>query len=1386
MRKKLICLILAITLLCSTVVHGISYFPMGHAAGEAYRTVNAENCISVNNAETLSDGSVQINPGGKATFGFYTPYGLRGVKLVYDESAAGTALTITTTENQYDVTLPTEGGEYTFLFHEILGKEKQDFQYSSVATIGYQREYVEHRGEHEVTVSSKNGILLKEMVFEKEHVVVKKTPARLPAVTDETSATYSTVMIDENAPIIVANGGKRFVDYNDPSMRPYKYNGRLYLPINTLAKALEYYHEDYPEKGYALMRSDTHDVVFLDGKCWIVEGVSEKKAIDDVIIHRDGITLAAVRFFGELIGDTVGYQDGLVVIDNKYTVQKILTSGSLNNFAKNIFKPFKTASVEGKTYYVAQKHPAASDNGTGSVVAPFKTVSKAAEIAKPGDTVIVKEGIYRETLRPKNSGTANAPITFMAAEGENVVISAADVVDGWAHYDGNVWTAPMGWDLGVTRNQVFINDKMLNEARYPNGPEILYDTEKLDNAWAVKGDLWRPAGEANSSIVRSSTLLWQKEPDYWKGGYYVGHYGLDYAVMTADIVGSKEGELTLGHQKTDMWYTDESYFAFGYIVGHMNCLDAPGEWIRQDDTLYMIFPDGATPNKTLVEAKARQLVIDLKDRNYVHVKGFKTIGGGARTNDGQMNMLNDLDMKYISHYIHQSASYKGEVDFPFDPKNKNGNPERGESGIFLSGSDNHVVNCNIDHTAGAGIFVSGLYSYIENNIIHDSYNSNYVSGIQIMNRGYDDVTKPIGGTAIFNNTVYRTGRSCLNISTQKGVGNQLYLPGEVAYNDFHDAMMSTLDTGITYEYDVEQSIDGYYSRLHHNYVYMLVGGKDKNPYTFAIYHDGGSHGFDTYKNQIFYTSSDSPFGHAFVYMQTATAAPAFMHTWDNGQNLISNSVDGLGKQYFTEEKAFYAGAMRDTETMEPVNYTINYDRFANGQFTMEHSVANTYKKNKANLSAGVIYDEESGYAAFTGNDQYVRFENVSFPEGSNAMAMMFRGDSHYSHDAFEVIIGESIESGKRFEGMVDLNGYDLNSPERHVVELEGISGTYDVWIKINDYKSAELGGISVYCDELYITNESEEDSVDYFTAYRWAGDFTDRIQFSGTGNGPQVLALNDYPGKNLMNETWAGWYVKYDDVEIAKESDKFVMAAGSGGDYAHQPFEIYIEDKNSTEPSDKYIARYLEDSDKWADRDPQVVELDTVVKPGTYDVYVKLCDDAGYGKSSTVVYIGFLATGPLPEQIIKGATVVYGGGFDAAKSIQNPDFPFKATYMNPPNYAEKGLSYTLPGTCAVYSGVTLLGDCNTFEVTYASEDGLDGQTVEVWIGDPSNRGWKATEFVTESKGGITVFEELSIPCTEVVSAGVYDIYLKFGGDKDSRKTCNIEKFNFTYKYNGNL
>lgn len=88
-------------------------------------------------------------------------------------------------------------------------------------------------------------------------------------------------------------------------------------------------------------------------------------------------------------------------------------------------------------FHVAQT---GSDTSVGSSEQPFRTINRAAELAQPGDSVIVHAGTYREWVKPVRGGISNQRrITYQAAPGEKVVIKGSEQVTGWTHLVGSVW-----------------------------------------------------------------------------------------------------------------------------------------------------------------------------------------------------------------------------------------------------------------------------------------------------------------------------------------------------------------------------------------------------------------------------------------------------------------------------------------------------------------------------------------------------------------------------------------------------------------------------------------------------------------------------------------------------------------------------------------------------------------------------------------------------------------------------------------------------------------------------------------------------------------------------------------------------------------------------------
>ena len=57
----------------------------------------------------------------------------------------------------------------------------------------------------------------------------------------------------------------------------------------------------------------------------------------------------------------------------------------------------------------------------------WQTINRAAQLAQPGDTVLVHAGVYRERVAPARGGQPGQPIVYQAAPGETVTIKGSEL-----------------------------------------------------------------------------------------------------------------------------------------------------------------------------------------------------------------------------------------------------------------------------------------------------------------------------------------------------------------------------------------------------------------------------------------------------------------------------------------------------------------------------------------------------------------------------------------------------------------------------------------------------------------------------------------------------------------------------------------------------------------------------------------------------------------------------------------------------------------------------------------------------------------------------------------------------------------------------------------------
>ncbi len=96
-------------------------------------------------------------------------------------------------------------------------------------------------------------------------------------------------------------------------------------------------------------------------------------------------------------------------------------------------------------YYVSNN---GSDYGMGTKEQPFRTISKAAKVAMPGDVVNVAGGTYREWVKPEVGGASDIKrITYQAIEGEKVIIKGSEVIGNWELVEGTLWKTVISNDI---------------------------------------------------------------------------------------------------------------------------------------------------------------------------------------------------------------------------------------------------------------------------------------------------------------------------------------------------------------------------------------------------------------------------------------------------------------------------------------------------------------------------------------------------------------------------------------------------------------------------------------------------------------------------------------------------------------------------------------------------------------------------------------------------------------------------------------------------------------------------------------------------------------------------------------------------------------------------
>jgi hypothetical protein len=447
--------------------------------------------------------------------------------------------------------------------------------------------------------------------------------------------------------------------------------------------------------------------------------------------------------------------------------------------------------------------PGGSDSNSGTKPKPFQTIQKAADTAKPGDTVLIKAGTYRETVKPARSGTSTAPITYRPLNpGQKVIIDGTDPLTGFSAAGDLSETQSMTWDLGDGNNQLFSNNQMLPEARWPDSPAT--PAALFQPNYATMSGATVQSAPADMLTATVTTPQLTQPAGTWVGATIHFSPGDQWAFASATVTAYSPGTLTFQFDPfTDSPPELPKAGTLFYLTGNRAALDSTGEWFRDPATgTLTVF--GSPPSD--IEAKDRLYGFDLGGLSYINVTGIDFIACTVNTDDASNHItLDGITARYVSHRM--------DIADPFSVKLS---PHT--TGVIFNGSDNVLKNSTVDFSSGDGVFLGGTNNSVVNTTIS---NVDYAGGDEA------GVTTMGSGAHVSNTTIFNTGRSGIRID-QPGV--------QIDHNRVYNVGLLTTDLGAIYAY----KIDGAGSRIDHN----LISGVHTGGFGGAgIYLDNGSSNF---------------------------------------------------------------------------------------------------------------------------------------------------------------------------------------------------------------------------------------------------------------------------------------------------------------------------------------------------------------------------------------------------------------------------------------------------------------------------------------------------------------------------------------------------------------
>ncbi len=201
-------------------------------------------------------------------------------------------------------------------------------------------------------------------------------------------------------------------------------------------------------------------------------------------------------------------------------------------------------TVQGATIVVA---PHGTDDARGTHQNPLRTISAAADRAMPGDTILVRAGIYRERVAPPRGGMPGKPIIYRGEKLGSVVLKGSNEwkPDWQSHQPGVVFAtledALFDDDVYVDSANPFLvelastpheRDGKPESERYDRGdPKLSYRCGQV----IVNGKPWQQQPFLSEVETQTGTWTFVPGPEDGGGRIYINFGTLDPIQQQVEI-----------------------------------------------------------------------------------------------------------------------------------------------------------------------------------------------------------------------------------------------------------------------------------------------------------------------------------------------------------------------------------------------------------------------------------------------------------------------------------------------------------------------------------------------------------------------------------------------------------------------------------------------------------------------------------------------------------------------------------------------------------------------------------------------------------------------------------------------------------------------------------